>query len=128
MNTIKDLIIAFGLLAWILNQYLIIPKQNIYNEFIKRRCDFIDEVISFMELYFENYLVDSQNFQSNEKQMEYLEGFCKIHNKILLYGTENEQNIYENFFQQLKNLNDETFVKANKYYLDLKEEIKKSKI
>ena len=46
----------------------------------------------------------------------------------MLYGTENEQNIYEKFFQQLKSLDDKTFAEAFKYYLDLKEEIKKSKI
>jgi hypothetical protein len=113
---------------WLLTQFIISPKQDIYNEFIKRRQDMLDEIIPFIEKFFMHIqMLNNENMTDDDKN-EYIKGFQILKNKVTLYGSEEEEKMYFDFLDLLSEYSNQKSninltLSKNKYF-ELKRHIK----
>lgn len=110
-----------ALTIWLLTQFVISPRQDIYNEFIKRRQDMLDEIIPFIEKFFMHIQMLNNDIMTDEEKNEYIKGFQILKNKITLYGSEKEEKMYSDFLDLLSQYSSQKTYKnltlsKNKYY------------
>lgn len=110
-----------ALTIWLLTQFVISPRQDIYNEFIKRRQDMLDEIIPFIEKFFMHIQMLNNGIMPDEEKNEYIKGFQILKNKITLYGSEKEEKMYSDFLDLLSQYSSQKTYKnltlsKNKYY------------